>query len=112
VIAALTEFDHGVALVAAFPAFLLSLLDEACDLGILRAVGRLVEFASAECTCFGFAFRAGSALAAFFCVEVRWPDPDPAAGIWAVDSVAGVIFVILFVEIDLELEIEEVFHVR
>ena len=71
-----------------------------------------MEFARAHCACFRLALWTSRALAAFFCVEVRWPDPDSAAGIWAVDSVAGVIFVILFVEIDLELEIEEVFHVR
>jgi hypothetical protein len=50
-------------------------------------------------------------VAHFFGVEVRWPDPDSAAGFRAVDSVAGVVFVVLFVEVDFEFEIKKVFDV-
>jgi hypothetical protein len=111
VVAAFAEFDHGVALVAAFPALFLGLLDKASDFGIFRAVGRFVEFAGAEGTGFGFAFWAGGTLAAFFGVEVRGSDPYSAAGFRAVDSVAGVVFVVLFVEVDFEFEIKKVFDV-
>lgn len=102
-IAALAELDHSVALIAALPAFLLSLLDQASNLRILGAIGGFVELAATHGAGFGLAFRAGGALAAFLCVEVRGSDPDAAFGVGAVDAVARVIFVIFLVEVDFEL---------
>lgn len=110
-IAALAELDHSVALIAALPAFLLSLLDQASNLRILGAIGRFVEFAATHGASFGPAFRAGGALTAFLCVEVRGSDPDATFGVRAVDAVAGVVLVVFLVEVDFELQVEQVFDV-
>lgn len=110
-IAAFTQLDHGVALVAALPALLLSLLYQTGNFWILGTVGGSVEFARAHGACFRLAFGTSRALAALFCVEVRRADPDSAAAVRAVDPVAGVVFVVFLVEVDFEFEVEEIFHV-
>jgi hypothetical protein len=111
-IAAFAQFDHGVALVAAFPAFFLGLLDKASDLRVLGAVGGSMKFSGAERTCFGLALRASGAFSTFLRMEIWWSNPDSASWIWAVDPVASMVLVVFLVEVDLEFEVEEVFHMR
>jgi hypothetical protein len=111
-IAAFAQFYHGVALIAAFPTFFLGLLNKAGDLWVLGAVGRPMEFSSAERACFSLALRARGAFSSFLVMEVWWSDPDSASWIWAVYPVAGVILVVFLVEVDFEFEVEKVFHMR
>jgi hypothetical protein len=44
-------------------------------------------------------------------VEIRRSDPDSAARVRAVNTVAGMVLVVFFVEVDFEFEVEEIFHV-
>ena len=71
-----------------------------------------MKFASAQRTRLCLALWASGALPAFFCVEVRWPDPDATACVGAVDAVASVVFVVFLVKVNFEFEVEEIFHMR
>ena len=60
---------------------------------------------------FGLALWASSTLASFLGVEVGRSDPDSTSRVRAVNPVAGVVLVVLFVECDFKLEVEQVFDV-
>jgi hypothetical protein len=112
VITAFFELNHGIAFIAALPAFLFSLRDQPRNLRVFRTVGGLVHAAGAERAGFSLAFGTGSVFAAGGGVEVRGTDPDAAAGVGAVDSVFGVVFVEFLVVLHLEFEVEQILHVR
>lgn len=70
-----------------------------------------MEFAGTHGAGFCLALWARGTFTAFLRVEVRRPDPDTAARVRAVDAVARVVLVVLFVEVDFEFEVKEVFNV-
>lgn len=79
VIAAFFKFDHGGAVEASLPAFLLGDFDEFLGLFVFRAVSTGVPFAVADAANLGMTSFALPVLAAAVCINIFWFDPLAAS---------------------------------
>ena len=111
-IAALLELDHGAAVEAPLPPFLLRLVDELGGFRVIWAVLRSMHLVVAECADLGLASGAVRILSSLnVAMDVGRLDPFATFRGWAVDAVLGVVLLVLPVPESLELEIEQLVDV-
>ncbi len=110
-VTAFFELNHGLAAVAALPAFPSGLFEKLCVLIISRAVGLVVPLATAGPANLDPAAATSGMPAPAFAANVLGPDPLTAASRWAIDAVSGGILKEFSVPLPLETSIKHPLNV-